>query len=89
MWVKEDSIIIPIFISITIININLISFLLSLKLLLFAFKPGTTKNYLRSMPAVQVKIVLQDALQQLMFVGTLTYLEPTLFLLTTFHTCTS
>jgi hypothetical protein len=56
------------------------------KLLVFGFLLGTSETLLCSMSAPQVKIFpLLDSLQLLMFAGTMTYLEPKLFLLIIFY----
>jgi hypothetical protein len=56
------------------------------KLVVFEFLLGVSVTFLCSLSALKVKIVpLQDALQLLMlFVGTLAYLEPKLFILINF-----
>jgi hypothetical protein len=63
------------------------SALLFWKLLAFEFLLGTSETFLCSVSAPQADIVpLLDVLQLLMlFAGILTYLEPNLFSLITFH----
>jgi hypothetical protein len=61
------------------------------KMLVFEFLLGMSENLLFSMSALQVQIVLffLEELQLLMLiVGTVTYLEPKLFLLTIFYSGT-
>jgi hypothetical protein len=58
------------------------------KLLVFEFLLYTSQNFLCSISALRVNntVFLPDALQLLiLFVGTLTYLEPTMLLLITFY----
>lgn len=52
------------------------------KLLVFEFLLGISETFLCSVPAVEFRFVLLDELQLLvLFVGTLTYSEPELFLI--------
>jgi hypothetical protein len=68
-------------------TVHINSVLLFWKLLVFEFLFGPLKTLLSSMSAPQVRIVpLLDALQLLtLFAGTLTYLEPKLYLLIVFY----
>jgi hypothetical protein len=62
------------------------SALLFFELLVFEFLLGIPETFLCSVSAIQVKIVLLDAPQQLMmFVGVLACLRPTPFLLIMFY----
>jgi hypothetical protein len=67
----------------------IIIIIITIEVLVFELLLGISETFLRSMSALPIEIIfLLDAIQLIIFVGTLTHLEPKPFLLTTFYSVT-